>query len=210
MYKRSSNHYCEDLGLGVSPLTSYATGRGHSSLDCRPGGTYGIDKSAAAGGRGCRRQTRGTGRPSLLMSRALALLLSLSSLALFLGFISSIHAYVGSRLWGVVITGPSMNLLLHNHFITQINWKKNPAKQKTAQLLPSPPYLLPLPTYPPIPHTPPIRLRAFRLCKTLVLTLNPQNPSVKSIWILLCFHNHIKKKNLVTIPVSTSIVSWSL
>ena len=33
-----------------------------------------------------------------LMSRALALLLSLSSLALFLGFISSIHAYVGSRL----------------------------------------------------------------------------------------------------------------
>jgi hypothetical protein len=27
----------------------------------------------------------------------------------------------------------------------------------------------------------PIRLRAFRLCKTLVLTLNPQNPSVKSI-----------------------------
>jgi hypothetical protein len=32
------------------------------------------------------------------MSRALALLLSLSSLALFLGFISSIHAYVGSRL----------------------------------------------------------------------------------------------------------------
>ena len=54
-----------------------------------------------------------------LMSRALALLLSLSSLALFLGFISSIHAYVGSRLWGVVITGPSINLLLHNHFITQ-------------------------------------------------------------------------------------------
>ena len=33
-----------------------------------------------------------------LMSRALALLLSLSSLALFLGFICSIHAYVGSRL----------------------------------------------------------------------------------------------------------------
>ena len=33
-----------------------------------------------------------------LMSRALALLLSLSSLALFLGFISSIHSYVGSRL----------------------------------------------------------------------------------------------------------------
>jgi len=32
------------------------------------------------------------------MSRALALLLSLSSVALFLGFISSIHAYVGSRL----------------------------------------------------------------------------------------------------------------
>ena len=73
-----------------------------------------------------------------------------------------------------------------------------------------PPYLLPLPTYPPIPHTPPIRLRAFRLYKTLVLTLNPQNPSVKSISILLCFHYHIKKKYLVTIPVSTSIVSWSL
>jgi hypothetical protein len=32
------------------------------------------------------------------MSRALALLLSFSSVALFLGFISSIHAYVGSRL----------------------------------------------------------------------------------------------------------------
>ena len=32
------------------------------------------------------------------MSRALALLLSLSSVALFLGFISSIHAYVGNRL----------------------------------------------------------------------------------------------------------------
>ena len=69
-----------------------------------------------------------------LMSRALALLLSLSSLALFLGFISSIHAYVGSRLWGVVTTGPFINFLLHNHFITQIFFKKeNPAKQKTAQ-----------------------------------------------------------------------------
>jgi len=120
--------------LHDSPLTSYATGRGHSSFHCRREGTYGIDNIAAAGARGCRRQRRGTGRPSLLMSRALALLLSLSSLALFLGFISSIHAYVGSRLWGVVITGPSINLLLHNHFITQFFFKKrNPAKQKTAQ-----------------------------------------------------------------------------
>jgi hypothetical protein len=57
-------------------------------------------------------------------------LLSLSSLALFLGFISSIHAYVGSRLWGVVITGPSINLLLHNHFITQINLKKKIRRSK--------------------------------------------------------------------------------
>ena len=65
-----------------------------------------------------------------LMSRALALLLSLSSLALFLGFISSIHAYVGSRLWGVVITGPSINLLLHNHFITRKNWKKKIRRSK--------------------------------------------------------------------------------
>ena len=65
-----------------------------------------------------------------LMSRALALLLSLSSLALFLGFISSIHAYVGSRLWGVVITGPSMNLLLHNHFITQFFFKKKIRRSK--------------------------------------------------------------------------------
>ena len=55
------------------------------------------------------------------MSRALALLLSLSSVALFLGFISSIHAYVGSRLCGVMITGPFIKKLLHNHFITQKN-----------------------------------------------------------------------------------------
>ena len=43
---------------------------------------------------------KGPVRGALLsfLSRALALLLSLSSLALFLGFISSIHAYVGSRL----------------------------------------------------------------------------------------------------------------
>ena len=92
---------------------------------------------------------------------------------------------------------------LHN---TNFLIKKNPAKQKTAQFLPfffwlhkrakpaPPPYRLPLPTYPPIPHTPPIRLRAFRLYQTLVWTLNPQNPSVKSIWILLCFHNNTKKK----------------
>jgi hypothetical protein len=57
-----------------------------------------------------------------------------------------------------VITGPFMNLLLHNHFITHKFQKKNPAKQKTAQFLPfkkkiwlrkrakpaPPPYLLPL------------------------------------------------------------------
>jgi hypothetical protein len=115
-----------------------------------------------------------------------------------------------------------MNLLLHNHFITQFFLKKQSGEAKDSAIVAfffllhkrakpaPPPYRLPLPTYPPIPHTPPIRLRAFRLYKTLVLTLNPQNPSVKSISILLCFHNHIKKKYLVTIPVSTSIVSWSL
>ncbi len=94
-----------------------------------------------------------------LMSRALALLLSLSSLALFLGFISSIHAYVGSRLWGVVITGPFINFLLHNHFITHKFQKKNPAKQKTAQFVPfffcfirelNPHPLLTFSLYPPI------------------------------------------------------------
>jgi hypothetical protein len=85
---------------------------------------------------------------------------------------------------------------LHNTIFFK---KKNPAKQKTAQFLPfffllhkrakpaPPSYLLPLPTYPPIPHTPPIRLRAFRLYKTLVLTLNPQNPSVKSISNIIMF-----------------------
>jgi hypothetical protein len=35
-----------------------------------------------------------------------------------------------------VITGPSINLLLHNHFITHKFQKKKTAKQKTAQFLP--------------------------------------------------------------------------
>ena len=55
-----------------------------------------------------------------------------------------------------MITGPYINLLLHNHFITHKFKKQNPAEQKTAQFLPfffwlqkrakpaPPPYLLPL------------------------------------------------------------------
>ncbi len=80
IYRRSSSHYCEDLGLGVSPLTSYATGRVLSSLRCRRERTYGIDNCAAEGGRGCRRQRQGTGRPFLLMvARARSLAVSLLS-----------------------------------------------------------------------------------------------------------------------------------
>jgi len=66
--------------LHDSPLTSYATGRDHSSFRCRSQRTYGIDNIAAAGGRGCRRQTRGTGRPSLFdVARARSLAVSLLS-----------------------------------------------------------------------------------------------------------------------------------
>jgi len=192
--------------LHDSPLTSYATGRGHSSYDCRPERTYGIDNIAAAGGRGCRRQSRGTGRPSLFdVARARSLAVSLLSSSF-----SRIHlkytricreqAVRSSDYWTVYEFVASQSL--HNTIFFKKKIRRSKRQRncclffllhKRAKPAP-PPYRLPLPTYPPIPHTPPIRLRAFRLYKTLVLTLNPQNPSVKSISILLCFHNNIKKK----------------
>ena len=146
--------------LHDSPLTSYATGRGHSSSRCRLQRTYGIDNIAAAGARGCRRQNRGTGRPSLFdVARARSLAVSLLSSSF-----SRIHlkytricreqAVRSSDYWTVYKFVASQSL--HN---TKKLEKKNPSKQKTAQFLPfffwlirelNPHPLLTVSLYPPI------------------------------------------------------------
>ena len=74
-----------------------------------------------------------------------------------------------------------------------------------------PPYLLPLPTYLPIPHTPPIRLReplGFIELRSTPTEKNHGQKHLNIIMLTIIFSS--KKKYLVTIPVSTSIVSWSL
>ena len=79
------------------PDPSYATGRGHASFPLRAERAHGHGACAAAGGRDCQRQTRGTGRPTLFdVARARSLAVSLLFRSFFLPFFfcSHTHTYI--------------------------------------------------------------------------------------------------------------------
>jgi len=72
----------------LKPDPPYATGRRHSSLAIRVYGASGHGACAAAGGRDCRRQRPGTGRPTLFdVARARSLAVSLLFSSFFSPFL---------------------------------------------------------------------------------------------------------------------------